>query len=699
MTRTRWALIIAGLLALSSAGAAPSVAQDASVSGWFLIWWGDGPPGTGALAPRYHIADGTRLIPVTVDDSLTRPLGGALRLYRKRVRVTLAAARFPGAPARVTAIGPESGAARAPLAAEPISGPQPWVTIMCRFADAPSVTPRDAAYVNGLWGAAYPGIDHFWREQSYDQVNLVGSAVAGWYNLPQPRAYYIPSGGPANLSALASDCTTVADADVYFPNFVGISLMFNQNLDCCAWGGSLFLNRDGQGRVYRMAWLPPWCFNNQGCTAHETGHGFGMPHSSGPYAATYDSRWDTLSDLWGNCPPNDPTYGCLGVHTVSYHKDLVAWMGSRRFVPPWGFRGPAYVERTALPASGSSYLMIQLAFPGSATRFYTVESRRFVSYDARLPGEAVILHSVDVTRSDRDAQVVDPDNNGNPDDAAAMWTVGETFRDKARGVRLTVASSDAQGFTVDVAYGPGDDTVGAYDPATATFYLRDANSAGTADAAFAYGPAGAGFVSLAGDWNGDGTDTVGLYDPVSGVFYLRNTNAAGPADTTFQFGAGGAGYMPLVGDWNGDGTDTVGLYHPATGTFYLRNTNSAGPADLAFPYGAPGAGMTALAGDWNGDGADTIGLYQPASGVFYLRNTNAAGTADQTFQYGPAGAGFVPVIGDWNGDLATTIGVYNPLTGVFYLRNSNGAGPADLAFGYGPAGLGVLPRIGDWNDR
>ena len=58
--------------------------------------------------------------------------------------------------------------------------------------------------------------------------------------------------------------------------------------------------------------------------------------------------------------------------------------------------------------------------PGS-TRFYTVETRRLAGYDAKLPGHAVIIHFVDTTRSDRDAQVIDPDANGNPDDAGAMW--------------------------------------------------------------------------------------------------------------------------------------------------------------------------------------------------------------------------------------------------------------------------------------
>ena len=59
---------------------------------------------------------------------------------------------------------------------------------------------------------------------------------------------------------------------------------------------------------------------------------------------------------------------------------------------------------------------------------------------------------------------------------------------------------------------------------------------------------------------------------------------------TFAYGAAGAGWMPIAGDWNGDGKDTIGLYDPTTSMFYLRNTtslqgpNDMGYADVAFTY-------------------------------------------------------------------------------------------------------------------
>ena len=162
--------------------------------------------------------------------------------------------------------------------------------------------------------------------------------------------------------------------------------------------------------------------------------------------------------------------------------------------------------------------------------------------------------------------------------------------------------------------GNGTDTIGLYNPVTSTFYLRNTNDSGYADVTFTYGPAGAGWIPIAGDWDGNGTDTLGLYNPATSTFYLRNTtssqgpNDKGYADVAFAYGPAGAGWIPIAGDWDGNGTDTLGLYNPATSTFYLRNTtslqgsNDKGYADVTFAYGAASAGWLPIAGDWNGPG-------------------------------------------------------------------------------------------------
>jgi hypothetical protein len=202
----------------------------------------------------------------------------------------------------------------------------------------------------------------------------------------------------------------------------------------------------------------------------------------------------------------------------------------------------------------------------------------------------------------------------------------------------------SQSFSVTVQRTSCISTIGLYEPDSSVFYVRNSNDAGYADDTFTFGPAGAGWVCIAGDWDGDGKDTVGLYDPAASTFYLKNSNATGYADATFHYGPAQSGWTPVAGDWNGDGTDTIGLYDPDLSVFHFKNANSGGYADVRFSYGPAhnGVGWKPLSGDWDGDGKDTIGLFNPANSVLYLRNTNSRrdsadrGYADMTFGYGPS---------------------------------------------------------------
>lgn len=243
---------------------------------------------------------------------------------------------------------------------------------------------------------------------------------------------------------------------------------------------------------------------------------------------------------------------------------------------------------------------------------------------------------------------------------------------------------------------PDPSNIGAFNPASSTFNLRNSQSAGPADISFSFGPPNSGWKPLTGDWNGNGQVTVGLHSRSTGTFFLRNSNTAGPADLTFRFGPAGVNWIPLTGDWNGDYQATVGLFNPSTRTFYLRNDNGPGPAQSTFTFGPTGSILVPISGDWDGDGLTTIGLYRPSTGTFWLKNTLGPGSADSTFNFGPGGVGWLPLSGDWDGDGLTTIGLYSPATASFFLKNSLGGGSADVVFSYGPAGLSWSPLAGSW---
>jgi hypothetical protein len=203
--------------------------------------------------------------------------------------------------------------------------------------------------------------------------------------------------------------------------------------------------------------------------------------------------------------------------------------------------------------------------------------------------------------------------------------------------------------------GSGTDTIGLYNPATGFFYLHNSNTTGVGDITFFYGDPGQHWIPVVGDWTGQKSsagypiDSVGLYDPKTCTWYLRNSLTTGVADITIGYGPPGAGWLPLVGDWDGNGTTTVGLYNPATGYFYLRNSNTTGVGNIAFFYGDPTQNWTPVAGDWSGDGRDSIGMYDPKTCTWYLRNELSTGVADMQFSFGSPSSGWLPVVGDWSG--------------------------------------------------
>lgn len=449
-----------------------------SLSGWFVVVWQDRLPAANESPksshepPHYFLIDGGRWIRLAVDEEAMSRFGGLMAFNRRRVTLegrwqplTDVGVEQGGEPKfRVESIRREQDGERlSPMAADAeavVRGSQPWVTVLCRFADSTAITPRERSWFDGLMlGDEYPAMNHYWRELSDNQINLAGSRVVGWHNLPRPRSYYVYDKDgdgveDADLPRLTSDCAAVADDEVHFPQFTGVNLVFNESIGCCAFGGATWLSLDGQEKMYGATWIAAQG-GAQTVWAHEMGHGFGLMHSSGPYNNTYDSAWDVMSSLWWTCSVAGPhpVFSCVGQHTIAWHKDLLGWIPSERlYKASPGSSITIEMARLSQP-SGAGYLLAKIPIAGSSADFYTVETRQRIGYDGSLPGDAIVIHRVNTGRWDRIAQVVDVDNNGNPNDEGAMWLPGETFIDAANSIEVSVVGATAGGFLVAIKNG------------------------------------------------------------------------------------------------------------------------------------------------------------------------------------------------------------------------------------------------------
>jgi hypothetical protein len=429
----RLAAVAAGLLALSFGHAIAQTAQ--SYSGILSVMWGDPKPGAAS--------GGAMLFELTLPDGSTHPLqidparaNVAVQFFGKHVTVM---GRVSNAAATT---GPSTIVVDDIKSAEPANSateqPRAKVTrkvlfVLLKFQGDAQLTHPVSFYTNELTNPQNPpagsltpaSINGFFKKTSWgklqwhaDVVGVEGLNPTHWFTLPMTKTSYANCGWPsvcANLTQLRNDALAlVTGAGVDYTVYDNINFVINNDLDCCAWGGSF---SDGS-KSYGQTFEPPWS-QEAGTYVHEMGHSVGLPHSGWRYYA-YDSHHDQMSRgnpaLTVSCGSyNSANDGGMrnidctepGAGYIAVHKDYLHWIPSANKATLNKVATKTYViEAQALPL-GSRLKMVKICIAGEPctgaegtnAHFLTVEAKMKVAkYENGLPSGGIVIHDVLMNR-------------------------------------------------------------------------------------------------------------------------------------------------------------------------------------------------------------------------------------------------------------------------------------------------------------
>lgn len=474
---------LAGALIPRAATAQPAPSGD-QFQGILTAVWADPHPASTAQSKIYFslaYPDGSRAA-VDVAPALESQ---AVQLAGKTVIVrgaAVAAQSGESDAGRIAASAIEAAGVERQAAAA-VTGTKKVLFILLKFK-GDAQTPHKPTFFKKLTNpltasAGIPGtINGFYDRVSYGKLQWSG-AVAGnkWYTLPKTRTQYANCGSGGScfapqLSVLGDDALQLVKADVDVNAFDNINFVFNNDLDCCAWGGGY----SNGSRSWGATWEPPWG-QEAGTYVHELGHSLGLPHSGWRYYA-YDSGHDQMSR-----GSNAKTVTCGTYNSVNFggpntsifcsepgggfimaHQDKLGWVPEARKAVHSTKTTKAYdIEANALPLS-TKLKVVVVCLQGSPCssaqsngRFLTVEVKtRAAASDTAVPSEGLVIHEVKMDRAPVSGSCYFNSQSGwaMPYDAVTgdwdpstcsgaglsnlAYGVGQTFNDGRLGVKVEV---------------------------------------------------------------------------------------------------------------------------------------------------------------------------------------------------------------------------------------------------------------------
>ncbi len=178
-----------------------------------------------------------------------------------------------------------------------------------------------------------------------------------------------------------------------------------------------------------------------------------------------------------------------------------------------------------------------------------------------------------------------------------------------------------------------------------------------------------GLAAFVGDFNGDNIDELGAYQPQTGKWYIRESQHGTAADMEL----GGPGTEPVVGDYDGDRIADLAVFERSSGLWVILMSSGNG---IAAEWG--NATSIPVPADYDGDGKTDPAIYQPETGSWWAFLSGSTNTVEQLWGF----TGAQPAQADFDGDGRTDLAVFWPDEARWYICKSSGGTVLGQVFGW-----------------